>query len=179
MRKDFFKPTLQQQLIIYHRGSAFIKACPGAGKTRLMVERARFLFKDMPPGRGIAFLSFTQAAVFELDTRLRQQGILTSPIFPSFIGTFDSFVWQFLIAPFGLKNSDLRPRLIPDLHELRLKPFDGAQELPLSCFDPYTHKIIPAAAKRLNFRLSNKPAHLIKAYETSAEKIRTELRQKG
>lgn len=62
-----FEPTDEQRRIIEHAGSAFIAACPGAGKTRVIVERARRLLGNRPAGRGIAFLSFTTAAVSELE----------------------------------------------------------------------------------------------------------------
>lgn len=97
-----FEPTEQQQRVIEHVGSAFIAACPGAGKTRVMVERARKLLGGRPTGRGIAFLSFTIAAVSELEDRLRREGLVETPAFPHFIGTFDAFLWQFLVAPFGI-----------------------------------------------------------------------------
>ena len=138
MSQKPFQPTPEQRDIVCHDSSTFVVACPGAGKTRVLTERARRLFRNMPEGRGVAFLSFTQAAVFELETRLRQEGILPSPTFPSFIGTFDSFVWQFLVAPFGIKGSDARPRLIADIAELSVTPFGGAHPLPLSCFCPLT-----------------------------------------
>jgi len=179
MSKEPFDPTPQQLAIIHHDGSAFIRACPGAGKTRVMVERARLLFKEMPLGRGVAFLSFTQAAVFELDMLLRQQNILNAPVFPSFIGTFDSFVWQFLIAPFGINGSDARPRLIADLTDFILKPFPGAHPLPLSCFDPHTNKIISDAAKRRGFDVSQKSASQVQTFETFARNIQDDLRQRG
>jgi superfamily I DNA/RNA helicase len=179
MKKEPFKPTAQQHAIIRHNGSAFISACPGAGKTRVMAERARFLFKDMPQGRGVAFLSFTKAAIFELDTLLKQQRILTAPVFPNFIGTFDSFVWQFLIAPFGVNGSDARPCLIADLTDFLLTPFQGAHPLPLSCFDPHTNKILPDAAKLRGFNLSQKQAYQVQAYETSAKSIRADLQRRG
>ena len=179
MNEEPFRPTPQQRTIIDHDGPAFIVACPGAGKTRVMVERARHLFRDMPPGRGVAFLSFTHAAVFELDTRLRQEGILRSPVFPGFIGTFDSFVWQFLIAPFGLEGSDVPPRLIADITDFSLTPFPGAHSLPLSCFDPITNRIIPEAAKRRGFTVSDKSSHQVQAYETSAKNLRASLSERG
>lgn len=97
-----FKPTDQQNLIIAHGGSAFVAACPGAGKTRVMVERARQSLSGPGSGRGVAFLSFTLAAVSELEDRLRLEGLIDTPPFPHFIGTFDSFLWQLLIAPFGI-----------------------------------------------------------------------------
>ena len=37
-----FEPTIEQRKVIEHRGSAFISACPGSGKTRVMVARQAF-----------------------------------------------------------------------------------------------------------------------------------------
>jgi DNA helicase-2/ATP-dependent DNA helicase PcrA len=84
-----YVPTQEQQAAIDHVGTAFVTACPGAGKTRTMVERARLLLNHPDDRRGIAFLSFTNAAVDELEARLRAFGVLPTPLFPSFIGTFD------------------------------------------------------------------------------------------
>ncbi|MDA8048548.1 MAG: UvrD-helicase domain-containing protein [Rhodospirillales bacterium] len=179
MNPQAFQPTPEQQAVIGHEGSAFVTACPGAGKTRVMTERARRLFSDMPAGRGVAFLSFTQGAIFELETRLQEERILPSPVFPSFIGTFDSFVWQFLVAPFGVKDCDARPRLIADLADLAVTPFRGAHPLPLSCFCPVTGNIFEQAAKVRGFDVSQKPAHLVQAYVTAAAAIRARLRERG
>src|SRR5207237_190008 len=112
-----FSPTGEQKRIITHRGSCFVSACPGAGKTRVMVERARLLLGSRKEGKAVAFLSFTNAAVSELDQRLRHEHLLPSPPYPHFIGTFDSFLWQFLIAPFGVPDCKKAPRLIPDKDE--------------------------------------------------------------
>ncbi len=179
MTQQPFKPTDQQRVVIGHDGSAFVAACPGAGKTRVMTERARRLFQGIPAGRGVAFLSFTQAAVFELDTRLRQEGLLSTPVFPYFIGTFDSFVWQFLIAPFGVKDCEARPRLIADTAHLLVEPFDGAHALPLSCFCPQTGAIFERAAKRKRFDVSQKTEAQIQRYVTAANRLRAGLRQRG
>jgi len=179
MSQQPFKPTDEQRAVIGHGDSAFVMACPGAGKTRVMTERARRLFQPMPSGRGVAFLSFTQAAVFELETRLRQEGLLPTPVFPSFIGTFDSFVWQFLIAPFGINECDVRPRLIADIAHLPVEPFNGAHALPLSCFCPQTGAIFAQAAKIRGFDVSQKPAHQLQAYETAATRLRAGLREGG
>ncbi|WP_422387868.1 UvrD-helicase domain-containing protein [Burkholderia multivorans] len=114
-----FEPTEEQARIISHEGSAFVSACPGAGKTRVLIERARRLLADGTLGRGIAFLSFTTAAISELEDRLRREKLIQTPVFPHFIGTFDAFLWQFLIAPFGIPGCTERPRLIPDKRETR------------------------------------------------------------
>ncbi len=179
MSQQPFEPTDEQRAVIEHDGSAFVTACPGAGKTREIVERARRLFKGIPPGRGVAFLSFTQAAVFELDARLRQEGLLPTPVFPSFIGTFDSFVWQFLVSPFGLKDCEVRPRLIADIAQLTVEPFNGAHPLPLSCFCPTTGDVFGLAAKRKGFDVAEKPASQIQAYSTAATRLRANLRKHG
>jgi len=161
-----FEPTEEQQRVIEHTGSAFIAACPGAGKTRVMVERARRLLSDGPTGRGIAFLSFTIAAVFELEDRLRREGLVETPVFPHFIGTFDAFLWQFLVAPFGVEGCAAKPRLIPDKDDRTIQPFAAAQALPLGCFDRVTGDAIPAMIQRHGFR------GRINAHETAARNTR-------
>ncbi len=174
-----FKPTPQQEKVIHHAGSAFIRACPGAGKTRVMVERARKILQSPHQGRGIAFLSFTRAAVSELENRLRQMALLGSPVFPHFVGTFDSFIWQFLVAPFGIPDTEAAPRLIPDKESRIVRPFEKVQPLFLSCFDRATGKVNAAAALRFGFNVQEKiPAH-IKAYEKSAQKMQVRFRERG
>lgn len=168
-----FEPTEEQQRVIEHAGSAFIAACPGAGKTRVMVERARKLLGGRPAGRGIAFLSFTIAAVSELEDRLRREGLIDTPAFPHFIGTFDAFLWQFLIAPFGFDGCAAKPRLIPDKDDRTIQPFVGAQALPLECFDRVTGNAIPAMIQRQGFRGK------IKAHETVARNTRARFLERG
>ncbi|CAJ0860487.1 hypothetical protein AMST5_01307 [freshwater sediment metagenome] len=168
-----FEPTEEQRRVIEHAGSAFIAACPGAGKTRVMVERARKLLGGRPTGRGIAFLSFTIAAVSELEDRLRREGLVETPAFPHFIGTFDAFLWQFLIAPFGVDGYDARPRLIPDKDDRLIRPFPAARSLPLECFDRITGNAIAAMIQRHGFRGN------IKAHETAARNTRARFLEGG
>jgi DNA helicase II / ATP-dependent DNA helicase PcrA len=168
-----FKPTDEQKRVIEHTGSAFIAACPGAGKTRVMVERARKLLNGAGTGRAIAFLSFTIAAVSELANRLRREGLVDTPAFPHFIGTFDGFLWQFLIAPFGIDGCAAKPKLIPDKDDRIVQPFAGAQALPLECFDRTTGAAIPALIQRHDFRGK------IKAHETAAWNARARFLERG
>lgn len=173
-----FSPTKEQARVIDHIGSAFVTACPGAGKTRVMVERARCVSKELRRDRGVAFLSFTRGAIQELADRLRREALLPSPAFPHFVGTFDSFIWQFFVAPFGIPGVEAPPRLIPDKGKLRIKPFEKAQPLPLSCFDRHG-QIIPARAKRESFDLNEKRASAIKSYETAARRLLERMRLQG
>lgn len=168
-----FEPTDEQRKVIEHAGSAFIAACPGAGKTRVMVERARKLLSGRPTGGGIAFLSFTIAAVSELEDRLRREGLVGTPAFPHFIGTFDAFLWQFLIAPFGIDGCGSKPKLIPDKDDRIIQPFATAQALPLECFDRATGNAIPAMIQRHGFRGK------IKAHETAARNTRARFLERG
>ncbi|MCF2521658.1 ATP-dependent helicase [Bradyrhizobium sp. G127] len=173
MTPKLFRPTDEQTRIIHHDGSAFISACPGAGKTRVLVERARFLSADQAAGRGVAFLSFTIAAVSELEDRLRHEGLLETPVFPHFIGTFDAFLWQFLISPFGVPGCVVRPRLIPDKDQRSIQPFAAARALPLECFDRSTGNAIPELLARHGFKGQ------IKAHETAARNTRTRFLERG
>ncbi len=102
MKRKPFKPTPEQEVVIAHKENAFITACPGAGKTQVLVERARQELKNNASGQGLAFLSFTNAAISELKARLLSEALLLNPPFPHYVGTFDTFIWQFFIAPLGI-----------------------------------------------------------------------------
>ncbi|MEE5091144.1 ATP-dependent helicase [Xanthomonas euvesicatoria] len=163
-----FVPTAEQAKIIGHGGSAFVEACPGAGKTKVMVERARQVVASTATvfGRGLAFLSFTRAAVSELESRLYSEGVIGKPTFPHFVGTFDSFVWQFFIAPFGVPGVAQSPHLLPDKDKLDIAPNNGMRGIPLGCFDRETGVAIKAKIERIGFTggLLN--------YETTARIVR-------
>lgn len=158
MSRENYKPTDEQTTIIRHDGNAFISACPGAGKTRVLVERARHIFKKPHDTRGVSFLSFTNAAICELEQRLHREGIPEATRFPNFVGTFDKFLWQFCIAPFGIPGAQVRPRLIPDKGDWAIKPFPNAQALPLKCFNRADGKIIAATALLNRFDTTKRPA---------------------
>ena len=164
-----FNPTPEQTSIIKSAGSAFISACPGAGKTRCIVERARDVFADAASRNALAFLSFTHAAVDELEARLSRDQILPQPVFPHFIGTFDSFIWHFLVSPFGLDVADAPLRLIADKNDLEIQPYERAQRLPLSCFDSQTGKLIDQRAAQFRFRQKPEP------HESAAARLRRTL----
>lgn len=172
---EAYSPTKEQEAIFTREGSAFITACPGAGKTRTMVERARHLMADRDDQRGVAFLSFTNAAIDELEVRLRSFGILPTPLFPSFIGTFDRFLWHFFVAPFGMDGCATAPRLIPDKQTWQIQPHSSMQSLPLRAFDRQTGKVIRQVAAEVGY-----PANRgVERHEKHALKILTAARAKG
>jgi hypothetical protein len=168
-----FTLTSEQVAIVEHESSAFISACPGAGKTRCIVERARAKLSNAESYRGLAFLSFTNAAVSELQERLVQNHLLPVPVFPHFVGTFDSFIWHYLVEPFGLDGCDSPIKVIPDTGDLIVTPFPGAQGLRLDCFERSTGKIIPEEARKVGF--NRDPTR----YETAARRLRVRLLERG
>ncbi len=150
-----------------------MSACPGAGKTRCIVERARVILSENSDLRGVAFLSFTNAAISELQERLTIEGLLPTAPLPHFLGTFDRFIWSFFVAPFGLDGCQAPLRLLPDKDSLIVKPFPKAQPLPLRCFDRETGSIINAEARKHGFNRAPK------AHQTAASKLRKRLLDRG
>jgi DNA helicase-2/ATP-dependent DNA helicase PcrA len=178
MSAKTFKLTEEQKRIIAHAGSAFISACPGAGKTQVLVERARGELKETKSGQGLAFLSFTNAAISELRTRLQSEALLMTPPFPHYVGTFDTFIWQFFIAPLGIPGNTNAPQLIPDMDEREIVPYQNAQALPLGCFDRTTGKMIPDKAKQAGFDVVARPGATIQ-YEKNARLCRERFIARG
>jgi DNA helicase-2/ATP-dependent DNA helicase PcrA len=178
MSRKPFTPTEEQKGVIGHPGSAFISACPGAGKTQVLVERARQQLRASLDGKGMAFLSFTNAAISELSNRLLADNLLSSRPFPHYIGTFDTFLWQFFIAPFGIPGQQTTPKLIPDLEERTVAPHEKNVPLPLSCFDAITGDILPDKAKQAGYDSEAKP-WLTKRYEDKARSSREFFASRG
>jgi DNA helicase-2/ATP-dependent DNA helicase PcrA len=170
---DEQRNTEQQNTIIRHDGTAFIAACPGAGKTRCIVERARKLLSQNRNLSGIAFLSFTNAAISELDERLRFDGLLSTPTFPHFVGTFDSFIWHYLVEPFGIDVKNRPLRLVPDTGSLMVTAYPGSREFPLNMFDRSTGAIDQGRAGKEGFK--SDPT----GFERASTRVRAKLKENG
>lgn len=83
-----------------------VSACPGSGKTTLVVAKLALLARRWPwRTRGICVLSHTNVAREEIESRLGSSpvGHLLSG-YPHFIGTIHSFLSQFLVQPFLLSR---------------------------------------------------------------------------
>lgn len=84
--------------------SADVAACPGSGKTTVLLAKLKLLADRMPfvNGAGICVLSHTNVAVNEIRKRLSgYAGKLIS--YPNYIGTIQSFVDKFVTMPY-LRN---------------------------------------------------------------------------
>ncbi|HBX7778059.1 TPA: ATP-dependent helicase [Klebsiella pneumoniae] len=80
--------------------SIYLEACPGSGKTEVIAAKVAKEINNwtLSPG-GIALLSFSNSATDELFSRVKKYTPNTVSRFPHFIGTFDSFIFKFLINP--------------------------------------------------------------------------------
>ena len=84
--------------------STDVAACPGSGKTTVLLAKLKLLADRMPLecGAGICVLSHTNVAVDEIKQRLSDDAdkLLN---YPNYIGTIQSFVDRFLTIPY-LRN---------------------------------------------------------------------------
>ncbi|ARH89008.1 DEAD/DEAH box helicase [Streptomyces sp. MOE7] len=99
----------QQRAAVAVPAPAWVLACPGAGKTQVITER--HLFAPVQPLRqGRALISFTRVARDQMARRCRLAGRVDLVQAPHFIGTLDSFLWEFLVRP--LRPAQPAPRLL-------------------------------------------------------------------
>ena len=111
------KPTDQQREAIFAEELEFLlRAAPGSGKTWTSCRRFIWRAANWPhPVGGLALLSFTNAAIREFKMATINIGRRDFLSDPNYVGTFDSFVERYILAPFGhlLTGSDKRPKLFP------------------------------------------------------------------
>lgn len=93
------KLTREQQLFADEPRGLFVQACPGAGKTHTIVVRTARILANLPPRRGVAIISFTNSAVEKFRIQCRRIGLESALSHPSFMGTMDAFVRQFIVLP--------------------------------------------------------------------------------
>lgn len=80
--------------------SVDVAACPGSGKTTVLLAKLKLLADRMPfqNGSGVCVLSHTNVAVNEIKTKLSDYAdILMS--YPNYVGTIQSFIDQFVTKP--------------------------------------------------------------------------------
>lgn len=84
--------------------STDVAACPGSGKTTVLLSKLKLLADRMPfeNGAGICVLSHTNVAVNEIKTRLSDYADKLLG-YPNYIGTIQSFVDRFVTMPY-LRN---------------------------------------------------------------------------
>jgi hypothetical protein len=128
--------SADQRALVEASGELFVKACPGAGKTRAIVTR--FVRRAGEERRkGVALLSFTNAAIDE--ARLRARAGATDVLRPPhYVGTFDGFINRFITGPIYSAASGKAPSYVEEWSELVAARIGAMQmagaPLPLDCF---------------------------------------------
>ena len=144
-------PTDQQREAIFVEELEFLlRAAPGSGKT--WTSCRRFIWRAANwrhPVGGLALLSFTNAAIREFKTATINVGRRDLLSDPNYVGTFDSFVERYILAPLGhlLTGADKRPKLFPgprpgDWNNTQLKVWrdgKGGRKIPVPAWEviPY------------------------------------------
>ena len=144
-------PTEQQRKAIFAEELEFLlRAAPGSGKTWTSCRRFIWRAANWPhPVGGLALLSFTNAAIREFKTATINVGRRDLLSDPNYVGTFDSFVERYILAPFGhlLTGADKRPKLFlgprpGDWNNAQLKVWTdgkGGRKIPIQAWEviPY------------------------------------------
>ncbi len=120
----------QQHDAIVAPSPLFVQACPGAGKTHVVVSR--HLGGPTPHLRqGRALLSFTRAASEQMRRRCHRQSRPDAATFPHYLGTLDSFIYDLLVAPHLPAN---RTWQLLDSWDRLPAPVKLDREVGLHCF---------------------------------------------
>lgn len=162
-------PTDAQRELIESDGSRFVEACPGSGKTRAIVARYERLTASRAR-RGVALLSFTNAAVDEVTARCAEPSVLETP---NFVGTFDSFINRFITGPFMASQTGSYPRFIDSWSSIpgatvRVAAMQQGLEFKLDWFDWSESGAFELERRRVSGQYANA---LLAAYEASATAI--------
>ncbi len=92
-----------------------ILACPGSGKTTVLIAKLKLIADKSPlkDGRGVCVLSHTNVAVSELKAKLGKSAerLLS---YPNFVGTIQTFVDQYITFPFLRQFANTSIQVISD-----------------------------------------------------------------
>ncbi len=114
-----------EQILFISKGikqNCYLEACPGSGKTEVVGLKAAYEINNWKDRfKGIAIVSFTNTAAKEIESRARKYAGVKATKHPHFIGTFDSFLYNYFLYPFfygyvGFEGfeGDFSPRTIVD-----------------------------------------------------------------
>lgn len=175
----------------HHVKDARVKliARPGTGKTQTLcayaIERASNDY-SRAEYQGIALLSYTNVARVELQERVKNLDIGHELLeYPNYVGTFDSFVNNYIFLPFGARfmKCSQRPKLIGEpfstwhgLNE-RSVPSDRYHSM---FFDCYTLDTLGKPHKVLTRKYSNgRPVQIPTKYQDKICKLKIDLFSEG
>ncbi len=101
MARGIIRLTTEQRDAVEHDGNLLLTACPGSGKTRVILAKLLTL-ADQVVGtpRFIGCITYTNAAVDEIESRLRTYGN-TAISDCCEISTIHAFCLQFILRPYS------------------------------------------------------------------------------
>jgi DNA helicase-2/ATP-dependent DNA helicase PcrA len=145
---NLFVPTPEQQAAIDSNANMVITACPGSGKTSVVVQKIRKEIPEIRDHRGVLGITFTVKASKELKKKCKKDGFNTKC---SFFGTIDHFCLSEIIFPFakrvwGVTNSRLECITYDELDDgfkANLPPLsDVGTVLSTNDYDQYENEFI-------------------------------------
>lgn len=95
--------------------STDVSACPGSGKTTVLLAKLKILTDRMPldNGEGVCVLSHTNVAVNEIKTRLSScaDKLLN---YPNYVGTIQSFIDSYIVKPYLKRKTTVALQVVDD-----------------------------------------------------------------
>ena len=95
--------------------STDVSACPGSGKTTVLLAKLKILADRMPldNGEGVCVLSHTNVAVNEIKTRLSScaDKLLN---YPNYVGTIQSFIDLYIVKPYLKRKTTATLQVVDD-----------------------------------------------------------------
>ncbi|MEO3830384.1 ATP-dependent helicase [Actinomadura sp. B10D3] len=181
MTTDQELAAAQQEKAITALAPLYVQACPGAGKTHVIVSR--HLAQPASLLRhGRALISFTRTARDQMAERCRAEGRADLAGFPHFIGTMDSFIWDFLVFPHlptdrpwqlfdswsAVRATVQLDRTVPlDAFTFTFDPCSGVESVPVEALD---------RSARQAFHGTRRPW---RHWEEEAKRVRNQLMKQG
>ena len=105
----------QNEILDKQKNGIFVvKAAPGSGKTYTISKKAMDIINDWNFTGGLALLSFTNAAIDEMNSVFNKFDSSFEIQYPHFIGTLDSFINNYIFLPFAYleMGCKCRPNLV-------------------------------------------------------------------
>lgn len=92
----------QLDFILHDVGTdCYLEACPGSGKTEVIGLKAAYEIKVWAKSFcGFSILSFTKRAAAEIKSRVEKYAGARASNPPHFVGTFDSWIYNYIFIPF-------------------------------------------------------------------------------
>ena len=90
----------EQKLAVKQDGHVLLTACPGSGKTRVLIHKLAYKLRQLPDNtkKRLAAVTFTVRASEEIFRRLNGIGINSNKIWS---GTLHSFCFEWIIKPYS------------------------------------------------------------------------------